>query len=82
MLDDSFDELVKDKAMRQGTAATLKEQAHDLGFTTEEQWNIFKIGSWDAMIYDMAQALNVNRNRYASREYRKKLIQQWLDEHL
>lgn len=82
MLDTSFEELVKHKATKQATAATLREQARDLGFITEEQWDIFKIGSWDAMIYDMAMALNIDPKKQASRQYRAALIQKWLSEGL
>jgi hypothetical protein len=40
----------------------------------------FKVGGWDAMIYDMAFSLGVQR--YATRLLRERLIRKWLEEGL
>ena len=81
MLESSFEELVKAKAIRQASES-LRDHAKALGFISDEEWRVFKIASWDAMIFDMAQALNLKRNTFASHEYRMKIIQKWLTEGL
>ena len=78
MLESSFEELVKDKAKKQ--AAKLKEQAGHLGIADDRELKAFIIGSWDAMIFDMAHALNLGK--YATHEHRQKLINKWLAEGL
>jgi hypothetical protein len=76
----SFEEIVKNKAKHMSDAASWKNQAIKLGVKGEEQLKAFKIGGWDAMIFDMAQSLNYVR--YAQSEFRRNLIDRWLREGL
>ena len=78
MLESSFEELVRDKAAKQ-TSESLKAHARTLGISDREL-NAFKLGSWDAMIFDMAHALNLGK--YATHDYRQKFINKWLAEGL
>ncbi len=55
MLEESFEELVKYKAKRMAAAASWKDQASRLNC----DFKAFKVGGWDAMIYDMAFSLGV-----------------------
>ena len=76
-----FEKLVRNKANRMAYAASWKEQAAALGIKSDAELRAFKLGSWDAMIFDMAQALNLGRT-CGNRDSRKRLIQQWLNENL
>ncbi len=76
MLTESFEELVKEKAKRMWKASSLKEQAAELGIKGDNELRAFKVGGWDAMIFDMAQSLNFGR-QYGSRDFRKRLIDKW-----
>lgn len=73
-----FERLVRDKARKQ-TKETLRNQAKALGIS-EDKLDAFTIGSWDAMIFDIAHALNLGK--YATHEYRQKFISQWLKDKL
>lgn len=77
-LEGLFEKLVRDKAKKQ-TKETLQNQARALGIS-EDKLDAFKIGSWDAMIFDMAHALNLGK--YATHDYRQKFIKQWLKDKL
>ena len=49
MLRENFEELVKHKARRM---AGEQQQAIDLGFSNANELKAFKVGGWDAMIYE------------------------------
>jgi hypothetical protein len=68
----NFEQLVEYKAKRMAEAAAWKNQAGKLGC----DFKAFKVGGWDAMIYDMAFSLGVQR--YATRAFRERLINKWL----
>jgi hypothetical protein len=72
----NFEQLVEYKAKRMAKAAAWKNQASKLNC----DFKAFKIGGWDAMIYDMAFSLGVQR--YATRDFRERLIKKWLNEGL
>ena len=72
----NFEQLVEYKAKRMAKAAAWKNQASKLGC----DFKAFKVGGWDAMIYDMAFSLGVQR--YATRKFRERLIKKWLDKDL
>lgn len=74
-IEESFEEIVKNKAKHMADATSWRRQAEELGVSSEEQLRAFKLGGWDAMIFDMAQALNIVR--YAQSQHRKRLIQKW-----
>jgi len=74
MLEESFEELVKYKAKRMAEASSWKDQASRLNC----DFKAFKVGGWDAMIYDMAFSLGVQK--YAARDFRERLIKKWLEE--
>ena len=77
-IEEIFEQLVEYKAKRMADASTWKEQATELGIKSDDELKAFKLGGWDAMIFDMAQALNIMS--YARRDFRKRLIQKWLRE--
>jgi hypothetical protein len=77
-IQESFKELVKHKAQQMAEASTWKEQAAELGLKSDDELKAFKLGGWDAMIFDMAQALNFVS--YARRDFRQRLIEKWLRE--
>jgi hypothetical protein len=68
----NFEQLVEYKAKRMAKAASWKDQASSLSC----DFKAFKVGGWDAMIYDMAFSLGVQR--YATRKFRERLIKKWL----
>lgn len=68
----NFEQLVEYKAKRMAKAASWKAQASSLSC----DFKAFKVGGWDAMIYDMAFSLGVQR--YATRKFREHLIKKWL----
>lgn len=72
----NFEQLVEYKAKRMAKAASWKAQASSLSC----DFKAFKVGGWDAMIYDMAFSLGVQR--YATRKFRERLIKKWLNEGL
>jgi hypothetical protein len=72
----NFEQLVEYKAKRMAKAAAWKNQASKLSC----DFTAFKVGGWDAMIYDMAFSLGVQR--YATRAFRERLIKKWLNEGL
>ena len=74
---ESFEEIVKWKAERMAKAKTLREQAEKMNC----EWKVFKIGGWDAMIFDVARSLDLPAE-YSTRDYRRNLIEQWLEEGL
>jgi len=75
-----FEQLVWNKAKHIGDAPSLKEQAAKLGLNSDNEVKAFKLGRWDAMIFDSAQALNLLA--YARRDFRKRLIEKWQREGL
>jgi len=75
MFEESFEQLVKHKAKRMAEATSWKEQAAELGIKGDNELRAFKVGGWDAMIFDMAQSLNFVT--YARRDFRKRLINKW-----
>jgi len=77
-IEESFEEIVKNKAKHMADASSWRRQANELGITTENELKAFKLGGWDAMIFDMAQALNIVS--YARSEFRKSLIDKWEQE--
>jgi len=79
MLEESFEELVREKARRMAQAETLKEQAAALGVKGINELRAFKVGGWDAMIFDMAQSLNIDK-KFASSDFRQRLIDKWEEE--
>ena len=72
----NFEQLVEYKAKRMAKAASWKNQASRLSC----DFKAFKVGGWDAMIYDMAFSLGVQK--YATRDFRERLIKKWLTEGL
>jgi len=72
----NFEQLVEYKAKRMAGAGAWKNQADKLGC----DFKAFKVGGWDAMIYDMAFSLGVQR--YAARAFRERLIKKWLSQGL
>ena len=74
-IEESFEELVRNKAKHMADASSWRGQATELGVGSEAEFRAFKLGGWDAMIFDMAQALNIVR--YAQSQHRKRLIQKW-----
>jgi len=79
MLEESFEQLVKEKAKRMAKAPLLKEQAAELGIKADTELRVFKVGGWDAMIFDMAQSLKLDK-KWAGRDFRKHLIDKWEEE--
>ena len=77
-IEGAFEQLVKNKA--EHMAGTCARQATELGIKSADEVKAFKLGGWDAMIFDMAQALNLVS--YARRDFRKHLIEKWLSEGL
>ena len=75
-VEENFEQLIKYKAKRMAEAASWKDQASRLNC----DFKTFKVGGWDAMIYDMAFSLGVQT--YATRNFRERLIKKWLDEGL
>lgn len=75
-IEENFEQLIRYKAKRMAEAASWKDQAGRLGC----DFQAFKIGGWDAMIYDMAFSLGVQT--YARRDFREHLIKKLLDEGL
>ena len=75
-IEDNFEQLIKYKAKRMAEAASWKDPASRLSC----DFKAFKVRGWDAMIYDMAFSLGVQR--YAARDFRERLIKNWLDEGL
>jgi len=71
-IEENFEQLIKYKAKRMAEAASWKDQASRLSC----DFKAFKVGGWDAMIYDMAFSLGVQR--YATRDFRERLIKKWL----
>jgi hypothetical protein len=71
-IENDFEQLVEYKAKRMAKAGSWKNQARRLGC----DFKAFKVGGWDAMIYDMAFSLGVQR--YATRDFRERLINKWL----
>lgn len=59
-------------------AISWEEQAQELGIKDGKELKAFKVGGWDAMIFDMAQSLNFIN--FARRDFRKRLIEEWLKE--
>jgi len=51
-----------------------------LGLKSDNELKAFKLGGWDAMIFDMAQVLNLVS--YARRDFGKRLIEKWQGEGL
>ena len=74
-IEKSFEQLVEDKAKHMADASSWKQQANELGIKSDDELKAFKLGGWDAMIFDMAQALNFVS--YARRDFRKRLIEKW-----
>jgi len=72
----NFEQLVRYKAERMAKAASWEDQASRLNC----DFKAFKVGGWDAMIYDMAFSLGVQK--YATRNFREHLIKKWLKEGL
>jgi hypothetical protein len=68
----NFEQLVEYKAKRMAKAAAWKNQASKLGC----DFKAFKVGGWDAMIYDMAFHLGVQK--YPTHGFRECLIKKWL----
>jgi len=54
-----------------------QQQAIDLGFSNSDELRAFKVGGWDAMIYEMGMSIS---QAYAERKYRKQLIEKWLND--
>ena len=79
MLEESFEEIAKERAKRMAVANSLKEQAAKLGIKTDSELRAFKVGGWDAMIFDMAQSLNLGK-QYGGRDFRRRLIDKWENE--
>jgi len=77
-IQESFEEIVKNKAKHMADASSWRRQAAELGVMGEDQLRAFKLGGWDAMIFDMAQALNLVS--YARSEFRKQLVGKWESE--
>ncbi|MBA7616386.1 hypothetical protein ES703_23682 [subsurface metagenome] len=72
---ESFERLVKQKAKNMAGASSWRSQAIGLGIKGDNELRAFKVGGWDAMIFDMAHALNMIK--YAESDFRKRLIEQW-----
>lgn len=77
-----FEQLVRNRAEHIADDSSLKKQAIALGVNvdSDNELNAFKLGRWDAMIFDSAQALNLVA--YAKRDFRKHLIEKWQSEGL
>jgi len=73
-LEESFEEVVKHKAKRMAKASSWDQQAKTLGITKPAELRAFKLGGWDAMIYDVGMTLG---QRYARRDFRRQLINKW-----
>jgi len=71
-----FEQLVWNKAKHMADT----EQATNLGLKSDDELKGFKFGGWDAMIFDMAQSLNLVT--YARRDFRRHLIEKWQEEGL
>ena len=79
---EAFEVLLTIKAEKMAKASTWRDQAKGLGVEGDDQLKAFKLGGWDAMIYDMAHALDIDVRRYADRKFRKQLIEKWLKDGL
>ncbi|GAI08813.1 unnamed protein product [marine sediment metagenome] len=73
-----FEQLVRNRAKHMADAPSLTEQATKLRLNSDAELKAFKLGCWNAMIFDSAQALNLMA--YAKQDFRRRLIEKWQEE--